>query len=90
MFDTIHIGKNVTEMLWKILDGRNDKERIGKNCSDVEESNHTMQSVINSNGDGEKNISLPWLLIEQQNTIVKELIQKIRFSMGFFSNIQIS
>jgi hypothetical protein len=49
-----------------------------------------LQSVIiNSNGDGrEKNISPPWLLMEQQSNIVKEVIRKIRFLTGFLSNIQ--
>jgi hypothetical protein len=45
--------------------------------------------IINSNGDGrEQNISLPWLLTEQQSNVVKEVIQKIRFPTGFSSNIQ--
>jgi hypothetical protein len=49
-----------------------------------------LQSVIfNLNGDGyEQNTSIPWSLMEQQSNIVKEVIQKIRFSMGFSSNIQ--
>ena len=49
-----------------------------------------MQSIIiNSNGDGhEQNTSLPWLLMEEQSNIVKEVIRKIRFLMGFSSNIQ--
>ena len=48
-----------------------------------------MQSVINSNvGDGDQDISLPWLLIEQQSNVIKEFIRKIKFSMGIFSNIQ--
>jgi hypothetical protein len=49
-----------------------------------------LQSVIiNSNGDGhEQNTSLPWLLMEKQRNIVKEVIQKIRFPTGFLSNIQ--
>ena len=77
-------------MLWKILDGRTEKERIGKIFSDIQEANHALQSVIiNSNGDGhQQNISLPWCLIEQQNNIVKEVIRKIRFSTGFSSNIK--
>ena len=25
LFNTMHIGKNVTEMIWRILDGRNEK-----------------------------------------------------------------
>jgi hypothetical protein len=90
LFDTMHIRKNITKLLWRILDGRTDKERIGKICCDIQEANHTLQSVIiNSNGDGhEKNTSLPWLLTEQQSNIVKEVIQKIRFPTGFSSNIQ--
>ena len=62
----MHIRNNVTEMIWRILDGRTDKDKIGKNCSDIAEANHTFQSVINSNvGYGDQNISLPWLLTEQ-------------------------
>ena len=30
LFDKIHIEKNVTEMLWRIIDGRRDKEKIVK------------------------------------------------------------
>ena len=53
LFDTMHIEKNITEFLWRILDGRTDNERIGKTCSDIQEVNHALQSVINnSNGDG--------------------------------------
>ena len=77
-------------MLWRILDGRTDKERIGKICCDIREANHALQSIIiNYNGDGrEQNTSLPWLLTEQQSNIVKEVIRKIRFPTGFSSNIQ--
>ena len=52
---------------------RTDKERIGKICSDIQEANHALQSVIiNSNGDGRQhNIGLPWCLMEQQSNIVK-------------------
>ena len=90
LFDTMHIRKNITELLWRILDGRTDKEIIGKICSDIQESNHALQSVIiNSNGDGrQQNISLPWCLTEQQSNIVKEVIRKIRFRTGFSSNIK--
>ena len=53
LFDTMHIEKNMTKLLWQILDGRTDKERIRKICSDIQKANHTLQSVIiNSNGDG--------------------------------------
>jgi hypothetical protein len=67
LFDTMHIRKNITKLLWRILDGRTDKERIGKIFCDIQEANHALQSVIiNSNGDGrEQNTSLPWLLMEQ-------------------------
>jgi hypothetical protein len=90
LFDTMHIGKNITELLWRILDGRIDKERIGNICCDIQEANRALQSVvINSNGDGrEQNTSLPWLLMEKQRNIVKEVIRKIRFPMAFSSNIQ--
>ena len=84
LFDTMHIGKNITELLWSILDGRIDKERIGNIFSDIQEANHAFQSVIvNSNGDGhQQNISLPWCLTEKQSNIVKEVIKKIRFLTG--------
>jgi hypothetical protein len=90
LFDIMHIGKNITKLLWRILDGRTDKERNGKICCDIQEANHALQSVIiNSNVIGpEQNTSLPWLLMEQQSNIVKEVIQKIRFPTRFSSNIQ--
>jgi hypothetical protein len=57
LFDTMHIRKNITELLWKILDGRTDKDIIGKICCDIREANHSLQSVIiNSNGDGREQI----------------------------------
>ena len=46
LFDPMHIGKNVIETLWKILDGRRDKDQIVKTCSDIEESNHPMKNGI--------------------------------------------
>jgi hypothetical protein len=48
----MHIGKNVTKKLWRILDGRSDKEKNSKICSDIHEANHAMKNVINSNSDG--------------------------------------
>jgi hypothetical protein len=86
LFDTMHIGKNVTETLWRIIDGRRDKEKVIKICSDIQEANHAMQSGIQSNSDGDRN-SLPWLLTEQQSNDVKEVIRRIKFPMGFSSNI---
>ena len=89
LFDTMHIGKNVTKMIWRTLDGRSDKDKIGKICSDIAEANHALQSVIISNvGNGNRNISLPWLLMEQQSNAIKQVIQKIRFPTGFSSNIK--
>ena len=89
LFDTMHIGKNVTEMIWRTLDRRYDKDKIGNICSDIAEINNALQSVIISNaGNGNRNISLPWLLMDQQSNVIKEVIQKIRFLTGFSSNIQ--
>jgi hypothetical protein len=45
-----------------------------------------MQNVIHSNSDGHRD-SLPWLFIEKQSNVVKEVIRKIKFPMGFSSNI---
>ena len=59
-------------MIWRTLDGRSDKDKIGKLCSDIAEANHTLQSVIISNaGNGYQNISLPLLLREQQSNAIK-------------------
>jgi hypothetical protein len=46
LFDIMHIEKNVTKMLWRIIDGRRDKEKIVKICTDIQEANHAMRSVI--------------------------------------------
>ena len=69
---------------------RSDKEKIVKICNDIKEANHAMQSVIHSNNDADgQNISaLPWLLTEEQSKDVKEVIEKIKFSIGFSSNIK--
>ena len=85
----MHIRMNVTEMIWWTLDERSNKDKIGNICSDIVESNHTLQSVIISNVEnGNQNISLPWLLMEQQSNAIKQVIQKIRFPTGFSSNIK--
>ena len=53
LFNIMHIGKNVIEMIWRILDGRTNKDKIGKICTDIAETNHALQSVINSiSGEG--------------------------------------
>jgi hypothetical protein len=46
LFDTMHIRNNVTETLWRSIDGRRDKEKIVKNYNDIREANHAMKSVI--------------------------------------------
>ena len=62
LFDTMHIRKNVTEMLWRILDGRHDKEQISKICSHIQEVNHVMLNIIDLNKtNGVDRNSLPWL-----------------------------
>ena len=77
LFDAMHIGKNVTETLWKILDGRHDREKIAKICNDIHESNHALKASIesNSNGDCINTSALPWLLTEQQSDELKEVIK---------------
>ena len=66
LFDTMHIGKNVTKTLWKIMDGRHDKEKLAKICSDIHDSNHAMKNIIESNNNGDliNASALPWLLME--------------------------
>ena len=79
LFDPVHIGKNVTETLWEILDARRDKDQIVKTCSDIEESNHAMKNGIRSNNNGDKidTSALSWLLPEQQSNALKDVIKKI-------------
>ena len=47
LFDAMHIGKNVIETLWKMLDGRCDREQIAKICTDIHESNHALKVSLN-------------------------------------------
>jgi hypothetical protein len=53
LFVRMHNGKNVTETLWQIINGRRDKEKKFKICTDIQEANHAMRSVIGSNSDGD-------------------------------------
>jgi hypothetical protein len=46
LFDTMHMRKNITKLLWRVLDGRTDKERIENICCDIQEANHTLQSLL--------------------------------------------
>jgi hypothetical protein len=89
LFDAMHIGKNVTETLWKMLDGRHDREQIAKICTDIHESNHALKVFIESNRNGDRinTSALPWLLTEQQSDALKEVIKKTKFPTGFAANI---
>ena len=73
LFDAMHIGKNVTETLWKMLDGRRDREKIVKICNNIHESNNALKKLIESNRNEDHiNMSaLPWLLMEQQSDALK-------------------
>ena len=53
LFDTMHIKKNETETLWRLLELRSEKEKIVKFCKDIQEGNHAMKDLIqyHSNGD---------------------------------------
>ena len=85
LFDTMHIGKNVTECLWKLIDGRNNKEKNAKVISDIQDSN-SLQHLTHSYGNG-NSTNLPWLLTEQESSVVKEIVRTIKFPTGFASNI---
>ena len=76
LFDTMHIRKNVTEKLRRILDLRSDNEKNVKICTDIQEGNHAMKVVIqfHSNRDQININSLPWLLMEKKNNVVKEVM----------------
>lgn len=74
-------------MLWRMIDGRREKVKIIKICADIQESNHAMQSVIWSNSDGDQNNHLSWWLRDNKRNDVKEVIQRIKFPIGFSSNI---
>ena len=54
LFDAMHIGKNVIETLWKMLDGRRDREKITKIFIDIHESNHALKAFIESNSNGDR------------------------------------
>ena len=91
LFDTMHIGKNVTETLWKLLELRREKDKVVKVCKDIQERNHAMKDVIQFHTNGEQvNInSIPWMFMEQQINVVKEvLMQKIKFPIGFCANLK--
>ena len=78
LFDAIHIGKNVTETLQKMFDGRHDREKFIKILTNIHESNHALKFFIESNRNGDyiNTSALPWLLTEQQSDALKEVIRK--------------
>lgn len=80
----MHIRKNVTKSLWKIIDGRSNKDKIAKIISDILEAN-VMQHLSRYFSDGPTN--LIWLLTVQKSKVVNEVIRKIKFPIGFASNI---
>ena len=86
----MHIGKNVTETLWRLLELRREKYKVVKACKEIQESNHAMKDVIQFHTNGEQvNInSIPWMFTEQQSNVVKEVMQKIKFPTGFCVNLK--
>ena len=90
LFDTMHIGKNVTETLWRLLELRREKDKVVKVCKDIQESNHAMKDTIQFHTNGEQvNInSIPWMFMEQQSNVVKEVMQKIKFPTRFCANLK--
>ena len=76
LFDTMHIGKNVTETLWKPLELRREKDKVVKAFKYIQESNHSMKDIIqfHNNGDQVNINSIPWMFMEQQSNFVKEVM----------------
>ena len=66
LFDTMHIGKNVIETLWRLLELRREKDKVVKACKDIQERNHAMKDIIqfHSNKDQININSLTWMLME--------------------------
>ena len=75
------IGKNATETLWRLLELGREKDNIVKVCKDIQEGNHAMKVVIqfHSNKDQININSIPWIFMEQQSNVVKEVMRKIKF-----------
>ena len=61
-----------------------------KVCKDIQEGNHAMKYVIQFHSYGDQiNInSLPWMLMEQQSNVVKEVMRKIKFPTGLCANMK--
>ena len=90
LFDTMHIGNNVTETLSRIPELRREKYKVVKSFKDIQEINHAMKDVIQFHTNEEQvNInSIPWMFTEQQSNVVKEVIWKIKFTTGFCADLK--
>ena len=90
LFDTMHIRKNVIETLWRILELRSDKEKNVKFCKGIQEGNHAMKDIIqfHSNSDQININPIPWMFMEQQSNVVKEVMWKIKFPTVFCANLK--
>ena len=69
---------------------RSKKDKIVKFCKDIQEGNRAMKDVIqfHSNGDQINIKSTPWMFMEQQSNVVKEVMRKIKFPTGFCVNLK--
>ena len=76
LFDTMHIGNNVTKTLWILLELRRNKDKIVKSCKYIQEGNHVIKYVIQFHSNRyQVNInSIPWMFTEQQSNVVKEVM----------------
>ena len=90
MFDTMHIGKNVIETLWRLLELWREKDKVVKAFKYIQERNHVMTYIIQFHCNVEQfNInSIPWMFTEQQRNVVKEVMRKIKFPTGFCANLK--
>ena len=90
LFDPMHIGKNVTETLWKLLELRREKDKVVKAFKDIQERNHAMKDIIqfHRNKDQVNINSITWMFTEQQRNVVKEVMPKIKFPTGFCANLK--
>ena len=70
--------------------GRSENEEIVKICNSIQEANHAMKDIIQFHlKEYQINIkSLPWMLMEQQSNVVKEVMRKIKFPTGFCLNMK--
>ena len=74
LFDTMHIGRNVIETLWQLLELRREKDKILKACKDIQEGDDAMKDVIqfHSNGDQVNIKSIPWMFTSSKAMLSKK------------------